>query len=59
MDASQASQLGSLITRDFLNELNRGNLDQRDEYDELTAFLSDVRFRAYDGKFHAAEDFID
>ena len=58
VDASQASQMGSLITRNFLNELNRGNRDQRNEYDELTAFLSDVRFRANDEEFHAAEDLL-
>ena len=58
VDVSQASRLGSLITREFLNELNRGNRDQRKEYDELKAFLSDVRFRACDGGFHAAEDLL-
>ena len=58
VEASQASQLGSLITRNFLNELNRGDRDQRKEYNELTAFLCDVRFQAYDGEFHAAEDLL-
>ena len=58
VDASQASQLGSLITRDFLNKLNGGNRDQRDEYNELKTFLSDVRFQAHDGEFHAVEDLL-
>ena len=58
VEASQASQLGSLITRNFLNELNRGDQDQRKEYNELTAFLCDVRFQACDGEFHAAEDLL-
>ena len=58
VEASQASQLGSLITRNFLNELNRGDRDQRKEYNELTAFLCDVRFQACDGEFHAAEDLL-
>ena len=58
VEASQAPQLGSLITRNFLNELNRGDRDQRKEYNELTAFLCDVRFQACDGEFHAAEDLL-
>ena len=58
VEASQASQLGSLITRNFLNELNRGDRDQRKEYNELTAFLCDVRFQACDGEFHAAQDLL-
>ena len=58
VNPEQASQFGSLITREFLNELNSGNSDQRREYNELTAFLSDVRFRAGDGEFHAAQDLL-
>ena len=58
VDASQASQLGSLITRDFLNKLNGGNRTPRNEYTEIAAFLRDVRFRAYDGGFHVAEDLL-
>lgn len=58
VNPEQASQFGSVITREFLNELNRGNSDHRREYNELTAFLSDVRFQAYDGAFHAAQDLL-
>ena len=52
VDASLASRLGSLITREFLNELNKN------EHDQLTAFLCDVRFRTCNGEFHAAEDLL-
>ena len=58
VDASQASQLGSLITWNFLNDLDRGNWEQRSEYRELTTFLRNLRFRAYDGEFHAAQDLL-
>ncbi len=58
VDVSQASRLGSLITREFLNELNRSNRAQQHEYNELKTFLSDVRFQAHDGEFHAAEDLL-
>ena len=58
VNPEQASQFGSLITREFLNELNIGNSDQRREYTELTAFLSNVRFQAYDGVFHEAQNLL-
>ena len=58
VEASQASQLGSFITWNFLNDLDRGNWEQRSEYRELTTFLRNLRFRAYDGEFHAAQDLL-
>ena len=58
VDASQASQLGSLITREFLDALDRGNQNQRNEYDKLVDFLSNIRFQGSDGQFHAAADLL-
>ena len=58
IDASQASQLGSLITREFLSDLQRGNQNQQNEYDELVELLSNIRFRGSDGEFHAAVDLL-
>jgi hypothetical protein len=50
--------LGSLITRNFLNDPDRGNWERRSEYRELTTFLRNLSFRAYDGEFHAAQDLL-
>ncbi len=50
--------MGSLITRNFLNDPDRWNWEQRSEYRELTTFLRNLRFRAYDGEFHAAQDLL-
>ena len=58
VDASQASRLGTLITREFLNDLNSGNRNQRDEYGELVGLLSNVRFQGNDGVFHIAADLL-
>ena len=58
VDALQASRLGALITREFLNDLNSGNRNQRDEYDELVGLLSNVRFQGSDGVFHIAADLL-
>ena len=58
VDASQASQLGSLIAREFLNDLDRGNQNQRNEYTELVDFLSNIRFQGSDGQFHDAANLL-
>ena len=55
---SQASQLGALITRGFLDELNRGDQKQRSEHTELVELLQGLRFQGRDGKFHIAADLL-
>ena len=55
---SQASQLGALITREFLDELNRGDQKQRSEHTELVELLKGLRFQGRDGKYHIAVDLL-
>ena len=55
---SQASQLGALITRGFLDELNRGDQKQRSEHTELVELLKGLRFQGRDGKYHIAVDLL-
>ena len=55
---SQASQLGALITREFLDELNRGDQKQRSEHTELVELLQGLRFQGRDGKYHIAVDLL-
>ena len=58
VNPEKASQFGSLITREFLDDLNSGNQNQRNEHAELVDFLSDIRFRGTDGQFHAAANLL-
>lgn len=58
VNPEQASQFGSLITREFLHDLHKGNQDQRNEYDELVDLLSNIRFLGRDGACHAAVDLL-
>ena len=55
---SQASQLGALITRGFLDELNRGDQKQRSEHTQLVELLRGLHFQACDGKYHIASDLL-
>ena len=58
VDASRASELGLLITRGFLNDLDRGNQNHQSEYAELVGFLRNLRFQGSDGQFYDAADLL-
>ncbi|GMW01532.1 MAG: hypothetical protein AMXMBFR84_26690 [Candidatus Hydrogenedentota bacterium] len=58
VDPEKAAEFGTIITREFLQSLERGTTAQQDERNSLLELLTTYRFQAQDGSVQSAQDLL-